>query len=55
MGCARESTSKGARSVTAVTVAGQESVIQKYLQPGRRAGRQAPGGVGQAGTRGGSV
>ena len=32
MGAARESTSKGARSVTAVTVAGQESVIQKNLQ-----------------------
>ena len=31
MGCASESTSKGARSVTAATVAGHESVIQKYL------------------------
>lgn len=34
MGCARDSTSKGARSVTAVTVAGQESVIQKNLAVG---------------------
>ncbi len=35
MGCARDSTSKGGRSVTAATVAGQESVIQKYLRPAR--------------------
>jgi hypothetical protein len=32
MGAASDSTSKGARSVTEVTVAGQESVIQKYLR-----------------------
>lgn len=32
MGCASDSTSNGARSVTAVTVAGHESVIQKYLR-----------------------
>lgn len=32
MGCASDSTSNGGRSVTAATVAGHESVIQKYLQ-----------------------
>lgn len=40
MGCARDSTSNGERSVTALTVRGQESVIQKYLQKRRKEGQR---------------
>jgi hypothetical protein len=49
MGAARESTSKGARSVTAVTVAGHESVIQKNLQAEERAYDEAQTGGNEEG------